>query len=204
MSDTVAYYTEFGLTAEADGWLATRDGGSQLRVVSAPTRRLVELRVGVDDPDDLDRIAGQMCRLDLPVKRDDDSLSAEEPVAGFRVTAEIASRLTQPAVPATPYNGPGRVERAGDRAPGILRTDPVRPRKLGHLVLGSTDHEATMRFFIATGLRRRPRRHHRPAAGSMCAAAGNRRHPRKSNAESVLIPRGPQAADLRKLPAGWV
>ena len=64
VSDTIAYYTEFGLTPEADGWLATRDGGRQLRVVTAPTRRLVELQVGVDNPDDLDRIDGQMRRLD--------------------------------------------------------------------------------------------------------------------------------------------
>jgi hypothetical protein len=149
VSDTIAYYTEFGLTPEADGWLATRDGGRQLRVVTAPTRRLVELHVGVDDPDDLDRIDGQMRRLDLPVKRDDTSLSAEEPVAGFRVTAEIAPRLTQPAAPAPAYNGAGRIERSGGRAPGILRTDPVSPRKLGHVVVGSTDHEATMRFFTA-------------------------------------------------------
>jgi hypothetical protein len=149
VSDTIAYYTEFGLTPEADGWLATRDGGRQLRVVTAPTRRLVELHVGVDDPDDLDRIAGQMRRLDLPVKRDDTSLSVEEPVAGFRATAEIAPRLTQPAAPAPAYNGPGRIERGGARAPGILRADPVRPRKLGHVVVGSTDHEATMRFFTA-------------------------------------------------------
>jgi hypothetical protein len=149
VADTVAYYAEFGLTPESDGWLATQDGGRQLRVVTAPTRRLVELHVGADDPDDLDRIAGQMRALDLPVKRDDTSLSAEEPVAGFRVTAEIAPRLSQPAAAETAYNGPGRIERSGTRAPGILRTDPVRPRKLGHIVVGSTDHEATMRFFTA-------------------------------------------------------
>ena len=148
-ADTIAYYTEFGLTPEADGWLATEDGGRQLRVVTAPTRRLVELRVGVDDPDDLDRIADQIRGLDLPVKRDDTSLSAEEPVAGFRVTAEIAPRLTQSAASVPAYNGPGRLERFGARAAGILRTDPVRPRKLGHLVIGSTDHETTMRFFTA-------------------------------------------------------
>jgi len=57
-----------------------------------------------------------MRRLDLPVKRGDTSLSAEEPVAGFRATAEIAPRLTQPAVPPPAYNGPGSIERAGTRA----------------------------------------------------------------------------------------
>jgi catechol-2,3-dioxygenase len=30
----------------------------------------------------------------------------------------------------------------------VLRAEPVRPRKLGHVVVGSTDLEATERFFI--------------------------------------------------------
>ena len=51
-------------------------------------------------------------------------------------------------VPATAYNGPGRLERTGQRAPGVLREGPVRPRKLGHAVLGTTDFEATKGFFV--------------------------------------------------------
>ncbi|MBC8091199.1 MAG: VOC family protein, partial [Pseudonocardia sp.] len=47
------------------------------------------------------------------------------------------------------YNGPGRVERAGARAPGVLRSGPVRPRRLGHVVMGSTDVDATRRFLTA-------------------------------------------------------
>jgi hypothetical protein len=54
-AETAAYYREFGLTDEGEGWLATRDGGRQLRLVAAPTRRLLELRIGVDDADDLAR-----------------------------------------------------------------------------------------------------------------------------------------------------
>jgi catechol 2,3-dioxygenase-like lactoylglutathione lyase family enzyme len=37
--------------------------------------------------------------------------------------------------------------RADQRAPGILRDGPVRPRKLGHVVLGSTDKEFSEKFF---------------------------------------------------------
>ena len=147
VAQTAAYYAEFGLTPAADGWFSTTDGGQQLRLVRAPTRRLIEIVVAADDRDDLDRVASRLARLGLTAKREDDKVITEEPAAGFRATVTMAPRLAQPAVPATPYNGPGRIERAGGRAPGLLRTGPVQPRKLGHVVAGTTDLAATTGFF---------------------------------------------------------
>jgi catechol 2,3-dioxygenase-like lactoylglutathione lyase family enzyme len=147
VAETVGYYTEFGLQPVGDGWFTTTDGGRQLRVVPAPTRRLVELRIGVDDPDDLARVAAGLGRLGVASDRTATTLSAVEKATGVRATLEVAGRLTQPTVPATPYNGPGRTERHDNRAPGILRDGPVRPRKLGHAVVGTTDLEATTAFF---------------------------------------------------------
>ena len=46
------------------------------------------------------------------------------------------------------YNAPGVLGRPGTRADGILRQEGVRPRKLGHVVLGSTDQDASQRFFL--------------------------------------------------------
>ena len=147
VAETAGYYTEFGLRPVGDGWFATQDGGRQLRVVPAATRRLVELHVGVDDPDDLARVAARLTSLGISPHRTPARLSAVEKATGVRATLEVAARLTQPEVPATPYNGPGRVERHDDRAPGILREGSVRPRKLGHAVVGTTDLEATTAFF---------------------------------------------------------
>ena len=48
VEETAAYYAEFGLAPEADGWFSTLDAGRQLRLVSASTRRLIDLRVGLD------------------------------------------------------------------------------------------------------------------------------------------------------------
>ncbi|MEU9336529.1 VOC family protein [Streptomyces sp. NPDC048290] len=141
------YYTQFGLKPGREGWLATRDGGNQLRLISAPTRRLVEVVIGADDPDDLARVAGRLRGLGLLVDADPESVGVREPIAGFRAVVRVAPRLTQPHVPPTPYNGPGRIERQGTRAPGVLREDRVRPRKLGHVVMGSTDYGATRAFF---------------------------------------------------------
>jgi catechol 2,3-dioxygenase-like lactoylglutathione lyase family enzyme len=148
---TAAYYADFGLADLGDGSFATIDGGPQLKIAQAPTRRLLEMTVGVDDEDDLDRIAVGLARLGITTARDVGSLRAEEPVAGFAATVEVRPRLDQPPTDPTPYNGPGRPERADQRAPGLLRHEPVRPLKLGHVVIGSTDYAATSRFF-AEGL----------------------------------------------------
>lgn len=147
VNETSSYYTDFGLGEDVDGWLTTRNGGRQLKLAYAPTRRLIEMNVGVDDLDDLDRIQDRLVRLDLPVERQGDSVVTREPIAGFRAVLQIAGHFEQQEEPATAYNGPGRIQRSTARAPGLLRETPVRPGKLGHVVVGSTDHEATYRFF---------------------------------------------------------
>lgn len=143
---TIAYYTEFGLSHVGGGVFHTEEGGEQLRVVHAPFRRLVELGVGVEDQDDVARIAARLDKLGVACDLDGGILRAREPVSGFVARVEIAPRINQEPVPTTPYNGPGRVERYG-RAPGVVRETPIRPKKLGHTVVGTTDLQATSGFF---------------------------------------------------------
>jgi catechol 2,3-dioxygenase-like lactoylglutathione lyase family enzyme len=159
VAETSAYYTEFGLAPEAGGWFSTLDAGRQLQILPAPTRRLLSLRVGVDHADDLARAAAQLARLGVPAVPSAGSsavpsagppgsrLEAIEPVTGVRVSLEVSPRLRQDPVPATVYNGPGRTERPDGRAPGFQRPDRVRPRKLGHAVIGSTDYRTSTSFF---------------------------------------------------------
>jgi len=161
--DTAAYYAEFGLiprTGEevtvfdattpaptGDHTFATVDGGEQLRIVQSARRRLVRLGVGADDPDDLDRIAASLAALGIPVERTGTAARAVDPGTGVTVQVEMASRYRQAPTPAPPYNAPGVDARTEHRAPGILREQAVRPRKLGHVVLGSTDQEFSQKFF---------------------------------------------------------
>jgi catechol 2,3-dioxygenase-like lactoylglutathione lyase family enzyme len=146
VAETVAYYREFGLGGGDGGRLTTADGGAQLHVVAASTRRLVELRVAADHEDDLGAVASRLRALGLVTEQTPRSVTAVEPASGVRAVVEVAPRITQAPRPAISYNGPGRVERIG-RSPGVLRTGPVRPRKLGHVVVGSIDGPATIRFF---------------------------------------------------------
>jgi hypothetical protein len=151
VGETAAYYADFGLTPADDGWFSTADAGRQLRLLPSPVRRLLELRVGADDADDLARAAAGLAALGVPSGQDGTSISTTEPVTGTRVVIDVAPRTRQGAIPATPYNGPGRLDRPDTRAPGFTRPDRVRPRKLGHAVFGSTDYAASTAFF-AEGL----------------------------------------------------
>ncbi|WP_030980315.1 VOC family protein [Streptomyces sp. NRRL S-1824] len=147
VADTSAYYADFGLTDLGDGRFATADGGEQLKVVHAARRRLEELSLSADDSDDLGRIGSALDRLEVPFVRESHCLRAVEPGTEVTVTVEVQPRIVQPAAARMPCNAPGRIERTGERAPGVLREGPVRVRRLGHVVLGSTNQEASQRFF---------------------------------------------------------
>jgi catechol 2,3-dioxygenase-like lactoylglutathione lyase family enzyme len=152
---TAAYYAEFGLipvtgagsSAGPVHRFATVDGGEQLRIVPADRRALLSLGVGAEDPDDLGRIAAALAGLGVDAHRDERSLTATDPGSGVTVVVTMAPRLEQTATPPTRDNGPGRIDRAGTRATGVLRDGKVRPRKLGHVVVGSPDEPASRRFF---------------------------------------------------------
>ncbi|QMU69743.1 VOC family protein [Streptacidiphilus sp. P02-A3a] len=158
VEQTAAYYRDFGLTPSSGPLdaaaprhgghsFSTVDGGEQLRIVRTPRRRLVELGVGADDPDDLDRVAVSLAKLGVQVERTATGVSAVDPGTELLVRVELSPRCEQRPTPPPPYNAPGIAARVQERAPGILREGPVRPRKLGHVVLGSTDQEFSQRFF---------------------------------------------------------
>ena len=139
VDETAAYYTDFGLTP-GGGWFSTADGGRQLRRCpgpsgacwscgSAPTTRTTSA---------VSRRPGRARRA---VHHNGTRLVAAEPVTGARVDLDVAPRTRQGAIPAPPTTArAGSTGRTTGR-PGT-RPDRVRPRKLGHVVLGSTDYAA--------------------------------------------------------------
>ncbi|MFF6984463.1 VOC family protein [Streptomyces sp. NPDC008343] len=145
---TAAYYADFGLTAVGEGRFATTDGGEQLKIVHTSRRRLEELVVGTDDADDLGRIGAALDLLDIPFVRDTHSLRAVDPGTEVTVRVAVEGRIVQPTPEPVAYNTPGLAARPDVRAPSVLREDAVRPRRLGHVVLGSTNQEASQRFFV--------------------------------------------------------
>jgi catechol 2,3-dioxygenase-like lactoylglutathione lyase family enzyme len=76
-----------------------------------------------------------------------DQLHAVEPVAGLDVLVSIARHLRQEPTPSPPYNTPGVPGRANVHASAVYRENQVRPGKFGHVVIASTDVEASQQFF---------------------------------------------------------
>jgi len=150
--ETAEYYAEFGLDHTGDGRFCTADGGEQLRLAEAPQRALLAMTVGADDTDDIAQIRSRLRQMgSIRHSAGHDWLTAVEPIAGFTVRIEVMARIEQPAADITPVNLAGRVGRLNERSPVIARNNPVRPRKLGHVVIGSVDY-ATTRYFFTEGL----------------------------------------------------
>src|SRR5437867_12596606 len=101
VDEVAKYYEEFGLSPSATRSdaaarvFATADGGDQLRLVSAPRRRLLEINVGTDDSDDLDRVQRNLADLDIAAQREPDSLRVTDPNSALQVTVAVAPRITQ-------------------------------------------------------------------------------------------------------------
>src|SRR6201992_4423784 len=141
VEETAGYSGEFGLSEQAPSegsgrgegrHFSTGDGGEQLTRVATPRRRLVELRVGADDPDDIERVAASLAQLGVAVEKSATGVRTVDPGTEVTVMVEGADRISQEDTPPPPYNGPGHVARPDTRAPGVLRDNPVQPRKLRH------------------------------------------------------------------------
>ena len=151
--DAVAsYYEDFGLHRVGDRpgrglVFATADGGEQLALRPAERRRLLEIAIGADDPDDLDRVQAGLRRIEAEFERDAAGLRVRDPNSALQVSVQVSPRITEAAAKQEPTNGPGRPDRPNGRAPAIERTNRVQPRRLGHVVVGSLDQEASQRFF---------------------------------------------------------
>jgi catechol 2,3-dioxygenase-like lactoylglutathione lyase family enzyme len=161
--ETAQYYADFGLlpvddtgavielatTIPEHGYrFSTIDGGEQLRLVQTQRRRLVTLGIAADDADDLARISESLNRRNHAHEVDAATLRTSEPSANISIEVTVAARLVQEPAPWPATNGPGRSGRPNERASAIWRDGPVRPRRLGHVVIGSTDRETTRDFFL--------------------------------------------------------
>jgi catechol 2,3-dioxygenase-like lactoylglutathione lyase family enzyme len=147
-----SFYVDWGLTKDSDGVLSTTDGGRQLFIEHAAKRSLLELALSVDDADDLDAIARRLSGLGVAYNRrstgDVQELTTAEPVSGLTVRVQVAPRARSTLKRPAAQNQWGRTGRSNVRAEGITRSSLVHPRKLGHVVMASTDEPKAKQFFV--------------------------------------------------------
>ena len=119
-----SYYEDFGLRRVGDRpgrglVFATADGGEQLALRSAERRRLLEIGIGADEPDDVGRVEASLRRLGVEFERDAAGLRVRDPNSALQVSVQVSPRITEAAAKQEPTNGPGRPAQrpgAGDRA----------------------------------------------------------------------------------------
>lgn len=148
VDESTRFYADFGLAHVGEGRFTTADGGEQLQLVARPRRGLVEIGIGCDDPDDLDRIAANLSRAGYAFEQSARAIHTTDEGSGVGVRVETAPRYEQKPPDEPLVNSPGADRRLNERAPGSMRGGQVRPRRLGHVVVGSVDVERSEHLFI--------------------------------------------------------
>lgn len=145
---TAQFYRDFGLVDAGSGWFSTTEGGRQLHLVSAPSRRILQATFAADHSEDLRRAHHALTQLGFHAHLTDDTLETTDPSTRLPVVVEVLPRLIQDSYEAPPVNAPGRFDRLNARAEGVTATARVQPRRLGHFVLGTTDFDQSKAFFV--------------------------------------------------------
>jgi catechol 2,3-dioxygenase-like lactoylglutathione lyase family enzyme len=142
------FYRDFGLAEGESGHFSSRFGGEQLVLVERPQRGVLEIGIGCHDEDDIGRTAAALAKAGLESAAVESVVRAREPVTGLAVRVEVADEIKQEVSAAHVENSHGARPRLNRRAPGIIDPEPARPRKLGHVVIGTPDRAATQDFFL--------------------------------------------------------
>jgi catechol-2,3-dioxygenase len=147
-SDLEAFWVRRGMQVTAPGVLGTADRPSQLRLREGAYRHVAEMRVACETEAELSQIAARLADLGVASEQGDGFLRCADPVLDHDVIVEVtaATPITEPAH--QPLNIPGRADRLDRRSPACLGLAPQAPRRVGHVVFGTTDVEASRAFYV--------------------------------------------------------
>lgn len=127
--------------------LSTPDGGDQLELTDGDFRRLLAVRLGAAEEADLSVIGSRLTALGVAHRTDGGVLRATDPVTRVEFEVRVTEKLVQSPATEFAFNAPGRVHRHNERADGA-HPRPRTPRRLGHIVIGTPDIDATKRFLV--------------------------------------------------------
>jgi catechol 2,3-dioxygenase-like lactoylglutathione lyase family enzyme len=143
----VSFWTQLGMTTTDGSTLGTPDRSSQLRVREGDWRHVAELRLGCTDEADLVVTRDRLAALGVDATIADGRLRCQDPLADHQVVIEVVAQ--EPLVPpsAVAYNSPGTLQRTNRRAPAAIGAASPVPRRVGHVVFGTTDVAASVCFY---------------------------------------------------------
>jgi catechol 2,3-dioxygenase-like lactoylglutathione lyase family enzyme len=147
-SELEAFWVRRGMVATRPGVLGTPDRPSQLRLREGAYRHVAELRIGCESPRDLDGIATRLAALGIGAIRGDGFLRCADPVLDHEVVVEVGDSAALTPPPARAMNRPGRFDRVDRRSTACLGRAGQTPRRVGHVVFGTTDVQASRAFYV--------------------------------------------------------
>jgi len=145
--DLVDFWTGLGMVRTDDATLGTGDRPSQLRVAESTYRHVSEMRLGCTDQSDLVAIRSRLEALGVASTLSDGVLRCADPLADHDVVVEVADAPPLTVPDPREANRPGLINRANRRSTGAVRPVPAPPRRVGHVVFGTTDVEASAAFY---------------------------------------------------------
>jgi len=143
----VSFWTGLGMRRTDDTTLGTPDRPSQLRVTEGHYRHVSELRLGCSDEADLVAIRDRLAALGVESGLGDGILRCTDPLADHDVVVEAAGAQPLTPPPARAVNRPGEATRVDRRSSVAIRPEPSPPRRIGHVVFGTTDVAASVAFY---------------------------------------------------------
>jgi catechol 2,3-dioxygenase-like lactoylglutathione lyase family enzyme len=143
----VGFWTGLGMTRTDDVTLGTADRPSQLRLSEGDYRHVSELRLGCTDESDLLAIRDGLAALGVDATIGDGVLRCADPLADHDVVVEVTPPPPLTTPPERVVNRPGEHLRTNRRSSGAVRPTPAPPRRVGHVVFGSTDPAGSVAFY---------------------------------------------------------
>ena len=141
------FWVDLGLVATSDATLGTADRPSQLRLRDGGYRHVSEVRLACSDESDLVTIKENLAALGVSSVLSDGVLRCEDPLADHVIGIEVGDQAPVTPSPARPFNRPGVLERVDGRSPAAAGELRSTPRRMGHVVFGTTDVAASTRFY---------------------------------------------------------
>ena len=146
------FYQEIGLIGSSRSW-GSADRPDQIKLAEAPYRQLKSLRMLCEDEADIAAATARLDDLGVAYELFDGKLTVADPVNKWSYIVEPGEVEDISRQPKRTMNYPGERNRLGARAEVLREATPRVPRRLGHVVVGSTEPQKTAELCKAIGFR---------------------------------------------------